>query len=411
MLSATSPTSATIARIAAAANTLARGRQHEQRREAAEDEKGRGERSSRVRSERETDEERRSEHHDSECHGARVGPGPDGPDRPTDRKAQESVATSRSSFGDASSQVDPCHARGRCRGPCRLRGVHAAGACGRAPLHTLQRVGLRRLDGARLRHRRIARLSRREGAGGLGRDHARARMLDLRRDLVRGLQARDVPVDGRRRVHRLLRVPLRRHGPAAPLARTLDRRHALARRCHCGPRCRSGRRRSARRARPGGHAGIDLDGRHEPRVPTRRHSPPLPRVRGLLADELAARQTLAPPRPRGALDDAGGCHLPLPVLRGHVRRGDVDRHPLADRDAARRVVRLDARPDEGRPRGRGPAAAGGAGRLRVRRDGNPLLRPLHPRRTCSLSRSPRRRSCSSSSGSRPRSGRISACSS
>ena len=46
-----------------------------------EHEKGGRERPSGVCPEPEPDEERGAEHHDSECHGARVGPGSDGPDR------------------------------------------------------------------------------------------------------------------------------------------------------------------------------------------------------------------------------------------------------------------------------------------------------------------------------------------
>ena len=82
-------------------------------------------------------------------------------------------------------------------------------------------------------------------------------LLDVRRVLVRDLQASDVPVDGGSRVHRLLPPALRRHRPAAALAGPFDRRHALARR-----RDRRARRGSARRGRDrrGGarkHLGLD----------------------------------------------------------------------------------------------------------------------------------------------------------
>ena len=199
MLSATNPTSATMTRIAAALSTSPVADNDEQSSEAAEDEKRGGERSSGVRAEPEADEERGAEHHDSECHGARVGPSSDGPDRVRDRHTQGAVATSRFRSRDASPQVGPADARGRCRGPCRVRGVHAPGACGRSVLHVLQHVGLRRPDGARVRHRRIARVPRRERSSRLDRDHGRARLLDLRRAVVRDLQARDLSVDGRPR--------------------------------------------------------------------------------------------------------------------------------------------------------------------------------------------------------------------
>ena len=81
MLSATSPTSATIDEDRAALEHLPRRRQDEERGEAAEHEKRGRERPSGVRAEPEPDEERGAEHHDSECHGARVGPASDGPDR------------------------------------------------------------------------------------------------------------------------------------------------------------------------------------------------------------------------------------------------------------------------------------------------------------------------------------------
>ena len=63
------------------AEHLARRRQHEQGREAAEDEECGRKRPSRVRAEPEPEEERGTKYHDPECHGARVGPPSDGPDR------------------------------------------------------------------------------------------------------------------------------------------------------------------------------------------------------------------------------------------------------------------------------------------------------------------------------------------
>ena len=126
-----------------------------------------------------------------------------------------------------------------------------------------------------------------------------------------------------------------------------------------------------------GDRGLDLDRRHEPRVPARRRAPALGRLRCLLAHGRTARPPLAPPRPRCALDGARRFDLPLPVGRGHVRRGDVDRHPLADRAPAHRFLRLDARSNARGSRGRGSTAARRPGGLRARRDRHPRLRPLH----------------------------------
>ena len=63
-----------MARIDGGAEHVPRRRQHEERREAAEDEERGREGPAGVGAEPEPDEERGAEHHDSERHGARVGP-------------------------------------------------------------------------------------------------------------------------------------------------------------------------------------------------------------------------------------------------------------------------------------------------------------------------------------------------
>ena len=248
MLSATRPTSATIASTAAASSELARRGQDEERGEAAEDEERGRKRPSRVRAEAEPGEERGPEHHDPENHGARVGPGSDGPDRQMGTFAQEAVGHSRFPYGDAPLRMGTPDARGERRGPRRVCGVHAAGVVRRCALRLLQQRCLQRPDDPRLRHRGLARVPREEGTRCLDGHHHRDVELGLRRALVRGLQSRELSVDRGRRVHRLLPAPLRRDGPASALARPHDRGHALARRRHRRPR-RGCRRRGGASSR------------------------------------------------------------------------------------------------------------------------------------------------------------------
>ena len=148
-------------------------------------------------------------------------------------------------------------------------------------------------------------------------------------DLVRRLRAGDVSVDGGPRVHRVLPAPVRRHRPPAPFARSDDRGHALARRHDGRARRRRVRRRRDLRARRRRHAGLDLRRRDEPLVPARGRAAPLGRLRRLLAHRLAPGAALAAPRARRALDRARRHRLPLPVRGRNVRRGHLDRHPLA----------------------------------------------------------------------------------
>ena len=171
------------------------------------------------------------------------------------------------------------------------------------------------------------------------------------------------------------------------------------------------RRRDPRRARSRGHGGVDVDRRHEPRVPARRRASALGRLRRLLAGGRTTRPPLAPPRPRCALDGACRFDLPLPIRGRHLRRGDVDRHSLADRSPAHRFLRLDARSNSRGSRGGGSTAARRAGGRRARRDRHPRVRPLQPRSTCLRSSSRLPRSCSSWCASRPRSGRTAVSSS
>ena len=214
----------------------------------------------------------------------------------------------------------------------------------------------------------------------MDRHHPRDRLLDVRRDLVR---ASSSPRPTRRWPTRATSrstcsctsgIVLLLRSRARSIGGTLWLDGATAALAAGG--ARRGRDLRARRRRD---RGLDLRRRHEPRVPAGRRAPALRRLRRLLADRLEAGSALAAPRARRPVDGARGHRLPLPVGRRDVRRGDVDRHPVADGAAAHRVVRLGGRPDARRARGRRSTAARRPGRLRARRDGNPRLRPLRSR--------------------------------
>ena len=115
------------------------------------------------------------------------------------------------------------------------------------------------------------------------RDHSGSRLLDVRRALVRDLQAGDVSVDGRCRVHRLLLRCCMSGSCSCSRSRARSiAGTALAGRNHGRARGRSPRSCSARRARSREHGGLALDRGHEPRVPARRRPPALRGLRGLL---------------------------------------------------------------------------------------------------------------------------------
>ncbi len=214
------------------------------------------------------------------------------------------------------------------------------------------------------------------------------------------------------RLHRLLPAPLRRDRPAAPLTRPVDRRHALARRADRGTGRRRARRRNPRRARARGHGGVDVDRRHEPRLPARRRAPALGRLRRLLAHGLdgpaaagfSSGSACSRRRSRTAIylfQSADGTYVEgtwIDIL-----------WPTALLLIA--VVGLGARPHARRPRGRRATAARRAGGVRARRHRDPRVRPLHslePARDRPRVGDARR---SSSCASRPRSGRTAVSSS
>ena len=152
------------------------------------------------------------------------------------------------------------------------------------------------------------------------------------------------------RVHRLLPAAVRRHRPPAPLACAHDRRHALAR--------RSDRRARRGRVRRGVIFELVADvTQGSTSVVVTNLAYPLGDVLLLSAvfgvfslTGWQARRALAAPRARRPLDGAGRLRLPLPVGGGHVRRGHVDRHPLAHGAPPDRGVGLGRRPHARRSR-------------------------------------------------------------
>ena len=295
-----------MASTAAARSELPGRGQHQQRREAAEDEERRRERASGVRAEPQPGEERGSEHHDPERHGARVGPGSDGPDRWIRAKSlKQKPRTSRFSFGDAPNPMGSPDARGSRRGPRRVRGRHAASRRRTAPSAAFFNIwvydGLMVLACVIVGLARVPRAARARRMDG---HHRRAALLDVRRDLVRRSSSRRRTrrwrTRGTSRFYVLLYVGivLLLRSRARSIGDTLWLDGVTA----------------ALAAAALGAAvlvdlvlentdGLDLGGRDEPRLPARRRAPPLGGLRRLLAHRLAARAALARPRPRHPRDD------------------------------------------------------------------------------------------------------------
>ena len=187
-----------------------------------------------------------------------------------------------------------------------------------------------------MRDSRLARVPRATRARSVDGHHGCAGLLDLRRALVRDLQAPDVPVDGGRGLHRVLRPAVRRGRAASPLSRAVHRRDALARRRDGGARgwqpwARPSWSSSSSRTRTGSTSTVVTNLAY-----------PLGDV--LLLSAVFGVFSLTRWRPGqrwlvlglGILATSDGRrHLPLPVLERDVRRGHVGRHPLADGHAAR----------------------------------------------------------------------------
>ena len=200
-----------------------------------------------------------------------------------------------------------------------------------------------------VRHRRIARVSRRPRACRLDRaSPSRSAPGRSARSGIAVFEPETYPSMADVGLHRLLPAPVRRAScccsarASASIAGTLwlDGLTAALAAAALGAAVLVEVVLDARRARP--RPVVD-----EPRLPARRRPPAL---RGRSASSRSTRwrpgPPLAPPRARRARDGARGRDLPLPVADGTYVEGDVDRHPLAGRAAAHRVLRLDARPHE-----------------------------------------------------------------
>ena len=203
------------------------------------------------------------------------------------------------------------------------------------------------------------------------------------------------------RIHRVLPVAVRRHRPPAPLARALDRGHALARRSDR----RAGRRRVRRgrdlRARPRRHARArrpSSSRTSRTRSATSFSSPPSsassrspaggPARAGCSSGSASSRRrsrtsSTCSSRRKARTSRARGSTSSGPPRCSSSRR----RHGCGDRTRAGLSV-------EGRPLLAVPAV------VRRRRDRDPRLRPLRAPERSSRSSWRRRRSHSSSSGSR-----------
>src|SRR3990172_2111583 len=72
-----------------------------------------------------------------------------------DYSAQVAVVMGRFPYGDVSTTLDPFHARGRGPEPGGVRDLHSGRASGLQPLRALQRLGLQRLAGPRVRPRGV----------------------------------------------------------------------------------------------------------------------------------------------------------------------------------------------------------------------------------------------------------------
>ena len=290
--------------------------------------------------------------------------------------------------------------------------VHALRAAGRRALHVLQHLGLRRADGARLRHRRLACVPRHTGARGVDGHHRRHGLLDVRRGLVRDLQARDVPVDGRRSgtsPSTPCSTSASSSCSARARARSAARSGSTARPPHLPP---------ARSARPCSSRSSSKAPQGSTSVVVTNLAYPLGDVLLLSAVFGVFSLTGWRPGPRwlllglGVLSTAlADADLPLPVGGRHVRRGHLAGHPLA----ARRCCSSPRRP--GCPTGRARASRSKADRCSPSRQSARSSRPgsssttTSPGSTCSRSSSPRRPSRSSSSGSASPSARTAASSS
>ena len=185
------------------------------------------------------------------------------------RKAQEVVADEPILVRRCPFPVGPPDARGSGRGPRRVRGRRRSSRRRTATFRRSSNTWV--YDGLMVFACVIAGshayLVARERAAWTVITLALA-LLDVRRDLVRDLQAQTYPSLADVGLHRLLPPALRRHRPAAALACPFDRRHALARRRDRRARSCSARRGRDRRGGAREHLGLDDHGRRRT-CPTR----------------------------------------------------------------------------------------------------------------------------------------------
>ena len=262
----------------------------------------------------------------------------------------------------------------------------------------LQHLGLRRPDGARVRHRRIARLPGREGPSRVDRHHRRARCAG--RSARSGTRSSS-PRPTRRWPTRATSRSTRSSTSGIVLllrsrARSIGG-HALARRRDRRARRRSARRGGDLRDRRRRDRGFDLRRRHEPRVPARRRPPALRRLRRLLAHRAGGPGLRWLLLGLGVLSTAAAdvIYLFQSAEGTYVEGTWIDiLWPTALLLIASSAWVVD-RTREGLD-GRGSTAARRPGSLRARRHGHPRLRPLRSRqrardRPCDGDARPRRR--------------------